>query len=143
MRFDLVPCTPELKRDDVGDFGVARDGISSLQLGLTAIWTQASRRGHTLSDVVRWMAERPAAPAGPRHQGTIAVGDDADIAVLAPAESMVLDPAELHHKNAVTPYAGRELAGRVRRTVRRGIDISADVETNGDRHGRLLRRGEA
>ena len=41
------------------------------------------------------------------------------------------------------PYAGRKLAGRVRRTVLRGVDISADVETNGDRHGRLLRRGEA
>ena len=143
MRFDLVPCTPELKRLEVGDFGVARDGISSMQLGRPALWTQASGRGHTLSDVVRWMAGRPAAPAGPRHQASIAVGDDADFAVLAPAEHMVVDPAELHHKNAVTPYAGRELAGRVRRTVRRGIDISADVETNGDRHGRLLRRGEA
>ena len=38
---------------------------------------------------------------------------------------------------------GRELAGRVHRTVLRGIDISADVETNGDGHGRLLSRGEA
>ena len=35
------------------------------------------------------------------------------------------------------------LAGRVRSTWLRGYDISADVETNGDRRGRLLRRGEA
>ncbi len=140
---DHSPCTPELKRLDVGDFGVAWGGISSLQLGLPAIWTEASRRGHTLSDVVRWMAEHPAAQAGLRHKGSIAVGNDADFAVFAPAETMVVDPAKLHHKNAVTPYAGRELAGRVRRTVLRGVDISADVETNGDRHGRLLSRGEA
>ncbi len=90
------------------------------------------------------MAECPAARAGPRIQASIAVGDDADLAASAPAESAVVDdPAELNHKNAVTPNAGRALAGRVRRTMRRGIDISADVETNGDRHGRLLRRGEA
>lgn len=31
-----------------------------LQLGLPAIWTEARRRGHTLSDVVRWMASGPA-----------------------------------------------------------------------------------
>jgi allantoinase len=114
-----------------------------LQLGLPAIWTEASRRGHTLSDVVRWMAEHPAAQAGLQHKGAIAVGNDADFAIFAPAETMIVDPAKLHHKNAVTPYAGRKLAGRVRRTLLRGIDISADVETNGDRHGRLLRRGEA
>lgn len=140
---DHSPCTPELKGLDVGDFGVAWGGISSLQLGLPAIWTEASRRGHALTDVVRWMAERPAAQAGLQGKGSIAVGYDADFAVFAPDETMVVDPATLHHKNAVTPYAGRELAGRVRRTVLRGVDISADVETNGDRHGRLLRRGEA
>ena len=38
---------------------------------------------------------------------------------------------------------GRTLAGRVRSTWLGGTDISADVEKNGDRRGRLLRRGEA
>ncbi len=140
---DHSPCTPELKRMDVGDFGEAWGGISSLQLGLPAIWTEARLRGHTLTDVVRWMSEHPAGQAGLRRKGGIAVGKDADFAVFAPDESMVVDPARLHHKNAVTPYAGRTLTGRVRSTWLRGTDISADVESNGDRHGRLLRRGEA
>ena len=140
---DHSPCTPELKRMDVGDFGQAWGGISSLQLGLPAIWTEARRRGHALTDVVRWMAERPAAQAGLTRKGAIAVGKDADFAVLAPDETFVVDPNLLHHKNAVTPYAGRELAGKVRSTWLRGIDISADVATNGDRRGSLLSRGEA
>jgi allantoinase len=140
---DHSPCTPELKRMDVGDFGEAWGGISSLQLGLPAIWTEARLRGHMLTDVVRWMSEHPAAQAGLRRKGGIAVGKDADFTVFAPDESMVVDPARLHHKNAVTPYAGRTLTGRVRSTWLRGTDISADVESNGDRHGRLLRRGEA
>jgi hypothetical protein len=63
------------------------------------------------------------------------------LAVFAPDETLVVDPNVLYHKNAVTPYAGRTLTGRVRSTWLRGTDISADVETNGDRRGRLLSRG--
>ena len=140
---DHSPCTPELKGLDLGDFGEAWGGISSLQLGLSAVWTQARERGHDLTDVVRWMAEHPAAQAGLSRKGSIAVGNQADLAVFAPDETMVVDPAQLYHKNAVTPYAGRTLTGRVRSTWLRGTDISADVATNGDRRGVLLRRGDA
>ena len=42
------PAPPDLKRLDTGDFGAAWGGISSLQLGLPAVWTEARRRGHTL-----------------------------------------------------------------------------------------------
>jgi len=140
---DHSPCTPELKRLDLGAVGGAWGGISSLQLGLPAVWTEARRRGHQLADVVRWMAERPARQAGLLRKGAIAVGNDADFAVVAPEETMVVEPKLLHHKNAVTPYAGRTLAGRVRSTWLAGTDISADVENNGDRRGRLLSRGEA
>ena len=139
---DHSPCTPELKRLDIGDFAAAWGGISSLQLGLPAIWTEARRRGHSLTDVIGWMAVRPAAQVGLDQKGSIAVGKDADFAVFAPDETLVVEPNLLYHKHAVTPYAGRRLTGRVRSTWLRGTDISADVETNRDRRGRLLRRGE-
>ena len=92
---DHSPCTPELKRFDLGDFDVAWGGISSLQLGLPAVWTEARQRGHALADVVRWMAERPAAQAGLRREGAIALGNDADFAVFAPDKHMLVDPAQL------------------------------------------------
>ena len=82
-----------------------------------------------LTDVIRWMAEHPAAQAGLQRKGAIAVGNDADFAVFAPDETMVVDPNLLYHKNAVTPYAGRTLTGQVRSTWLRGTDISGDVET--------------
>jgi len=135
---DHSPCTPELKRLDTGDFGVAWGGISGLQVGLPAVWTEARRRGHGLHDVVRWMAERPAALAGLRRKGQIALGYDADFAVLAPDDAFVVDPATLHHKNPITPYAGRALAGVVRATYLRGVEITEDT-----RRGRLLTRGGA
>ena len=43
---DHSPCPADLKRLDVGDFGLAWGGISSVQLGLPVVWTDARRRGH-------------------------------------------------------------------------------------------------
>jgi allantoinase len=136
---DHSPCTPDLKRLDVGDFGLAWGGIASLQLGLSAIWTEARRRGFTLADLVRWMAERPAAIAGMNRKGHIALGYHADFCVFAPDDAFVVDPARLHHRHAVTPYAQRPLAGVVRSTWLRG----RRVFTDGEPQGQLLRRGTA
>jgi allantoinase len=136
---DHSPSTPDLKALDTGDFGVAWGGISSLQLGLSAVWTEARRRGFTLTDVSRWMSQAPAAQTGMRRKGRIDVGADADFCVLAPDETYVVDVARLHHKNAVTPYDGRELAGVVRSTWLRGERIDIDAEPR----GRLLTRGGA
>ena len=42
-RLRPLACTPELKRLDVGDFVAAWGGISSLELGLPVVWTEARR----------------------------------------------------------------------------------------------------
>jgi allantoinase len=135
---DHSPCTPELKRLDVGDFGLAWGGVSSLQLGLPAVWTGARARGHGLPDVVRWMAERPARLAGLTRKGRLAAGADADLCVFAPDEEFVVDAARLHHRNPVTPYAGRRLDGVVRSTWLAGRPVEP-----GAPRGRFLVRGEA
>ena len=136
---DHSPCTADLKRLDVGDFALAWGGIAGLQVGLSAVWTEARRRGCSLDDVVRWMAERPARLAGLQRKGRIAVGYDADFCVFAPGEAFVVDPAALHHKNPVTPYAGRPLVGVVRSTWLRGVEVLDDEAPR----GQLLTRGDA
>jgi len=135
---DHSPSTVDLKRLDTGDFGEAWGGIASLQLGLPAVWTEARRRGFTLTDVARWMCQAPAAQTGLQHKGSIEVGYDADFGVFAPDETFVVDVNTLHHKNAITPYDGRPLDGAVRSTWLRGepVDITAGPR------GRLLTRGE-
>jgi allantoinase len=135
---DHSPCTPELKRLDIGDFGVAWGGIASLQLSLPVVWTAARTRGHTLVDVVGWMAERTADLVGLRRKGRIALGADADFCVFAPDEAFIVDPGRLHHRHPVTPYAGRPLAGLVRGTWLRGLEVGG-----GEHRGKLLTRGEA
>ncbi|MFJ8885323.1 allantoinase AllB [Streptomyces sp. NPDC102402] len=133
---DHSPCTTDLKTPD---FASAWGGISSLQLGLPAIWTEARRRGHSLEDVVRWMSTAPAELAGLSRKGAIEAGRDADFAVLAPDETFTVDPAGLFHRNQVTAYAGKTLQGVVRSTWLRGTRIAADGVL-AEPAGRLLER---
>ena len=135
---DHSPCTPELKRLDIGDFGLAWGGIASLELGLPVVWTEARRRGFSLTDVVRWMAEGPARLLGLQHKGRIGLGDDADFCVFAPDEAFVVDPERLHHKNPLTPYDGHRLLGVVRGTWLRGEELTGERP-----RGHLLTRGGA
>jgi allantoinase len=135
---DHCPCPPELKALDTGDLETAWGGISSLQLGLSAVWTEARRRGFGLSDVVGWMATGPARLAGLRRKGRIAVSYDADLVAFAPDEAFVVNPSLLRHRHALTPYAGRRLTGVVRTTWLRGVPVTDDVP-----RGRLISRGAA
>jgi allantoinase len=126
---DHSPSTAELK---VPDFAAAWGGIASLQLGLTAVWTEAARRGHGLGEVVRWMSANPAALAAIPGKGGIKAGSDADLVAFDPAADTLVDAARLHHKNPVTPYHGRTLKGAVLTTWLRGRPV------DGRPHGRLL-----
>jgi allantoinase len=136
---DHSPCTVDLKRFDIGDFGVAWGGIASLQISLSAVWSEAKRRGYSLNDVVRWMAENPARQVGLNTKGHIALGYAADLAVFAPDDAFIVDVAKLQHKNPVSAYDGRPLAGVVRSTWLAGKRIDLDE----DPRGRLLSRGMA
>jgi allantoinase len=137
---DHSPCTPDLK---AGSFFQAWGGIASVQLGLRAVWTQARVRGFGLEDVARWMSAGPAAIAGLERKGSIAEGMDADLVLFEPDHVSEVDPAELHHRNPVTPYAGMRLDGRVAATYVRGVEVYADGRFGDEPAGRLRSRGVA
>jgi allantoinase len=131
---DHSPCTADMKALASGDFASAWGGISSLQLGLPLVWTQARERGFSLPEVVAWMAGGPARLAGLRRKGQIGLGYDADFCVFAPEESFTVDPARLLHRHPVTPYDGWHLRGVVRDTLLRGAPAGPAPR------GRLLAR---
>ncbi len=126
---DHSPCTPELKKLDAGDFLGAWGGISSLQLGLSVLWTLARERGHGPEQIARWNAETPARLAGLGHRkGRIAPGYDADLVVWDDRAVLEVDPDGLHHRHKLTPWAGRRLMGRVQKTFVRG-QLAYDADT--------------
>jgi allantoinase len=133
---DHSPAPADLKHLDTGDLDAAWGGIASVQVSVPVTWTGARDRGHSLSDLVRWMAAGPADLAGLPRKGRIAVGADADLCVFAPDEKWTVDPARLHHRHPVTPYAGMRLTGAVRETYLRGTLVTGDEPA-----GRLLTKG--
>jgi allantoinase len=137
---DHSPCTPQLKKLEDGDFMAAWGGIAGLQLGMSAVWTEASRRGFSLADLSRWTSTRTAELARiSDRKGAIAVGRDADLVVFDPEATFVVDAEHIEHRHKLTPWAGRTLLGVVRRTILRGETIYDGSAVTGSPRGERLR----
>src|SRR5712664_2144357 len=138
---DHSPCPPEMKRLSDRNFQTAWGGISSLSLALPVMWTEASARGFTLSDISRWMAEGPAHLAGcETRKGRIAKGFDADFVVFEPEAEFIATKEHLPYRHRVSPYLGEKLRGVVKATYQRGNCVFADGNFLGEPIGREFRR---
>jgi allantoinase len=123
---DHSPCPPAMKA--CGDFLQAWGGVASLELSLPIVWTGASARGIAVERLAEWMCAAPARLAGfDARKGSIAPGKDADLVVWNPEETFVVDEAALRQRHKRTPYAGRELRGRVIATYARGRLVYGDT----------------
>jgi allantoinase len=138
---DHSPCPPEMKLRDRGDFMNAWGGSSSLQLRLPLSWTEASRRGFSLEQIVEWLCSAPARQVGLGVlKGMIKEGADADIVIWTPEVEFRVDPETLHHRHKLTPYAGEALRGVVEKTLLRGQMVYDGGEFFSDSLGRTILR---
>jgi allantoinase len=137
---DHSPCPPAMKRLDEGNFKTAWGGIASLSMALPVMWTEASQRGFTLTDLARWMAEGPARLAGcDLRKGRIARGYDADLTLFDPESEFIVTEDRLHHRYPVSPYLGEKLRGVVKATYLRGELVFSDGQFPGKSRGREFR----
>lgn len=132
---DHSPCPPEMKLRDQGDFMNAWGGISSLQLRLPIMWTEASARGFSLEHLVKWLCSAPAQQVGfDVLKGSIRKGADADIVIWNPEAEFRVDAEMIEHRHKLTPYLGETLRGVVEKTFMSGqivYDNGAFVARNG------------
>jgi allantoinase len=136
---DHSPCNPSLKAIDAGDFVQAWGGVSGLQLALPVVWSEASERGHTLTDVARWMCAGPARLANlAGRKGSIVAGADADLVVFADQEPWTVGSNNVHHRHKVTPYSGETLRGVVHATYLRGHKIAERGKLVANELGELI-----
>jgi allantoinase len=123
---DHSPCLPEMKKLDEGHFGNAWGGIVSLSVALPVVWTEARRRGFSLSDVARWMSEGPAKLAGCEdRKGRLAPGHHADFVVFDADAEFTVSADRLYQRHPVSAYMGERLRGVVKATYLRGREIFA------------------
>lgn len=82
---DHSPCVAELKKLKEGDVMGAWGGISTLGLGLSLLWTEATKRGINISNVVEWMSGATAKHGSVGDlKGALKKGYDADFFVWDP-----------------------------------------------------------
>jgi dihydropyrimidinase len=119
---DHAPWTRELKLDPKLDVSRGRPGVAELDTMLPLLYTEGVATGRlSLERFVALTATNAAKLFGlyPR-KGTIAVGSDADLAIWETGERRVVRDADMFSRAAHSVYAGRELRGWPRTTIRRG-----------------------
>jgi dihydroorotase len=123
---DHAPHTQEAKE---APFDQAPPGMIGLETGLAVA---LSELGDVLpvAAIIALLSWRPARIAGltADHGGPVAPGATANLCVIDPTETWVVDPARTASRSRNTPFAGRLLTGRVRHTVYRGEPVVVDGE---------------
>lgn len=107
---------PHATQEKQQDFTEAPFGIVGLETALPLTLALIDEGVLTLEQVVQKLTSAPAAAFGLK-KGTLAVGADADVAIVDPNESWQVDPAKFKSKSRNTPFAGWKVKGRVKTTI--------------------------
>ena len=116
---------PHAQEDKEVPFDQARPGMLGLETALALALTELDL---PIAGVLRALSWAPARIAGldASHGGPITEGRPANICVIDPAVTWVVDREALASRSRNTPYAGRKLTGRARHTLLRGEPVVVD-----------------
>jgi dihydroorotase len=118
---DHAPHTQDVKEQP---FDQAPCGMLGLETALALALTELDL---PLEKIVAMLSWQPAAIAGV-HGGPIVEGSPANLCVFDPTFEWVVDPNKLASRSRNTPYAGRQVRGKVRHTVLRGEAVVIESE---------------
>jgi len=116
---------PHAQEDKEVPFDQARPGMLGLETALALALTELDLPIARVLALLSWGPARIAGLEG-RHGGPVAEGRPANLCVIDPAATWVVDPDALASRSRNTPYAGRKLTGRTRHTVLRGEPVVVD-----------------
>jgi dihydropyrimidinase len=124
---DTCTFTREQKAMWEGDFTKIPMGMPGLETLMPLTYTHGVLGGRlSIEDMCRKLSTAPARIMGlGDRKGAIAVGMDADIAVIHPEKRMTVDPAAMETNADWSPFEGWDLAGFARTTLSRG-DVIVD-----------------
>jgi allantoinase len=117
---DHAPWLIERKSDaDIFNNSSGAPGVEHL---LPIIYSEGVAKGRlSLTEMVRLLSQRPADVFGLGHRkGRLAVGYDADLAIIDPSVAWTLDERELHSSAGWSAYDGMKMQGKLTHTFVRG-----------------------
>jgi dihydroorotase len=122
---DHAPHPPESKEQPLD---TAPPGMLGLETALALSLERLTAAGMSIGEVLAAMSWKPAAIAGlaERHGRPVAGGEPANLTVFDPALRWTVAPAALASKSRNTPYAGRDVTGKVRHTIFGGAAVVID-----------------
>ncbi len=136
---DHSPSPPTLKQSP--NFFRVWGGISGAQHLLPLTLTLAHfDRGAALPLLARLLSANVAQRFSlPPHKGTIAVGCDANLALVKLGDTHEIRAADLFYRHRQSPYLGRRLRAQVQQTLLRGQTVFKEGRVVGKPSGRLVR----
>ncbi|MFQ3632476.1 amidohydrolase family protein, partial [Roseiflexus sp.] len=139
---DHANCPRDLKvaSTDPDNIWLAKAGFGGSEYLLPALFSEGARRGLSPNRIASLVAGYPARRFGLSRKGDIAVGYDADLALLDPAERWTIRAADSLSAQGYTPFEGIDVTGRVKYTFVRGNVVFADGKIVGEPKGQYLRR---
>jgi allantoinase len=138
---DHACCKDEAKFGaDRNDVFAAKSGFGGTEYLLPGLVGEGIKRGLSLNKVAELTSWNPAQRFGLGTKGDIAPGFDADIALVDPDASYVVDPAASESTQEYTPFRGLEIGSTVTQTFLRGQLVFDDGAIVGRPTGRYLRR---
>ncbi|WP_170852354.1 dihydroorotase [Blastococcus sp. DSM 46786] len=119
---------PHAVEDKESEWAQARPGMLGLEQALSVVIETMVEPGRLdWAGVADRMSVRPAAIGRlDGHGRPIAPGEPANLVLVDPAARATVDPAALASRSRNSPYAGRELPGRVVATFLRGVPTVLD-----------------
>lgn len=128
------------KNPEAGLHG-SKPGLPALGTHLPALLHYGRLRGVALERLVDCATRAPARVYGIYPQkGTIAVGSDADLAIVDMDLEKVVRAEDLHGMSDFSPFEGKKLRGWPVATIKGGEIIARDGKIVGQRNGRYLPR---
>ncbi len=135
---DHSPSPPEMKRNY--NFFKVWGGISGVQHTLPLLITEGHlNRGLALQTIGDLLSANVASRFKLPNKGKIAVGFDADFALVDLNQTFTVTKEELLYRHPQSPYVGRALTGRVVQTILRGKSIYKDGQIVSPPIGRLIK----
>jgi allantoinase len=142
---DHACCRHETKaaKKTFGNIWLAKSGFGGTEYLLPALVSEGMKRGLSLNRIAALTSAKPAQRFGLNAKGDIAVGLDADLALVDPREAWTVRAKDSESTQGYTPFEGLELGARVKATFLRGELVCEDGNVLGKPRGLYLHRPTA